>query len=113
MAANMGLRSPIGSSPSSMSSLSTTNHALELPELIHSILEFVATGSSDARHSRMPDAEARRSLSVLARTCRAFSEPSLDFLWGRLVSLKPLIRCFAGVVDEKRVQVNGSLLALV
>ena len=96
-----------------MSSPSTTNHALGLPELLHSILEFVATGSSESRHSRIPDAEARRSLSVLARTCRAFSEPSLDFLWGRLVSLKPLIQCFSGVVDEKRVKVNRSLLALV
>ena len=96
-----------------MSSPSTTSHALGLPELVHSILEFVATGSSESPHSRMVDAEARRSLSVLARTCRTFSDPSLDFLWARLDSLTPLIRCFAGVVDEKRVKVNGSLATRV
>ena len=42
---------------------------------------------------------AEGTLASLARTCRATSGPSLDFLWRKLVPLKPLILCYAGVED--------------
>ena len=39
---------------------------------------------------RVPSKEEQRMLTVLARTCRAFSEPSLELLWQRLNSLTVL-----------------------
>jgi hypothetical protein len=36
----------------------------------------------------------RRSVSRLARTCRAMCEPALDVLWRELDSLLPLISLF-------------------
>lgn len=39
------------------------------------------------------DKAGRRALAVLARTCRAFSEPALDALWFRLHSLRPFVLC--------------------
>ncbi|KAI9569799.1 hypothetical protein HD554DRAFT_450487 [Boletus coccyginus] len=81
-----------------MFSPSPTNQVFGIPELFTNIIELVATSSSEHYDSQLPqdDAETRRSLAVLARTCRAFSEPSLDFLWQRLDSLRPLIQCFGG-----------------
>ncbi|KAG6371871.1 hypothetical protein JVT61DRAFT_8869 [Boletus reticuloceps] len=43
---------------------------------------------------RAPDPDTRRALAALARTCRAFTCPALDFLWRRLDSLGPLLWCF-------------------
>lgn len=96
-----------------MFSPSPTNQVFGIPELFTNIIELVATSSSEDYDSQLPrdDAETRRSLAVLARTCRAFSEPSLDFLWQQLYSLRPLIQC-SGVVTvtdfgEECVKVNG------
>lgn len=36
----------------------------------------------------------RRSLSRLARTCKAFKEPALNVLWRDLDSLNPLLALF-------------------
>ena len=36
--------------------------------------------------------ETRRSLSFLARTCRAFYEPAMDVLYAELGTLDPLVR---------------------
>lgn len=68
---------------------------LLIPELFYCVLGYLIT------HCR----EERRTLAALARTCRAFSEPSLNRLWRRLNSLLPLARCFSNVVDEARVKV--------
>ena len=46
--------------------------------------------------------EARPTLFSLARTCRAFSEPSLDRLWYKLGGLEPLIQCYATESTEER-----------
>lgn len=35
----------------------------------------------------------KKSLSVLARTCRSFHEPALDLLWREQESLLPLLKC--------------------
>ncbi|KAG1748242.1 uncharacterized protein EDB91DRAFT_1112875 [Suillus paluster] len=35
----------------------------------------------------------RKSLLVLALTCKSFTEPALDLLWRHLGGLDPLIRC--------------------
>ncbi|KAF8125947.1 hypothetical protein EV363DRAFT_1402025 [Boletus edulis] len=43
---------------------------------------------------RAPDPDTRRALATLARTCRAFTRPALDFLWCRLNSLDPLLWCY-------------------
>ena len=49
--------------------------------------------------------EARSMLFSLARTCRAYSEPSLDRLWYKLDSLKPLVRCYFTQSSEERGKV--------
>ncbi|TFK36896.1 hypothetical protein BDQ12DRAFT_608820 [Crucibulum laeve] len=43
----------------------------------------------------------KRSLSRLARTCRAFSEPALDILWRDLDSLVPIIGLFPNNLLKK------------
>ncbi|KAF8551601.1 hypothetical protein OG21DRAFT_1605225, partial [Imleria badia] len=40
-----------------------------------------------------PQADAQSALAALAQTCRMFSEPSLNCLWRKLDSLRPLLRC--------------------
>jgi hypothetical protein len=69
---------------------------LLMPDLFYCVLECLVTSQYKV---------VRQTLAALARTCRAFSEPSLDCLWRRLFSLLPLVRCFANVVDEARVKV--------
>jgi hypothetical protein len=43
----------------------------------------------------------RRSLSRLARTCKAFSEPALNVLWRELDSLLPIIGLFPSKLMRK------------
>ena len=43
----------------------------------------------------------RRSLSRLARTCRALSEPALKILWRELDSIVPILGLFPGHVLKK------------
>lgn len=43
----------------------------------------------------------KRSLSRLARTCRALSEPALNILWKDLDSLVPIIGLFPGQLLKK------------
>ncbi|KAF8973596.1 hypothetical protein BDZ97DRAFT_1775888 [Flammula alnicola] len=43
----------------------------------------------------------RRSLSRLARTCRAFADPALDVLWRELDSIIPIIGLFPGHLLKK------------
>ncbi|KAF8547159.1 hypothetical protein OG21DRAFT_1425348, partial [Imleria badia] len=42
---------------------------------------------------RTPQEQGQRALAALARTCPMFSEPSLNCLWCKLDSLRPLLRC--------------------
>lgn len=43
----------------------------------------------------------RRSLSRLARTCRALSEPALNILWRELDSIVPIIGLFPSQLLKK------------
>ena len=67
-----------------------TCNPLMIPELFYTVLDCFRPAI---------DPEEALALSALAQTCRAFSEPSLDRLWRKLYSLKPLIRCYAGADD--------------
>ena len=78
-----------------------SRNPLLVPDLFLCVLECLVTSHLIER----PSKDERRILAVLARTCRAFSEPSLNRLWRRLNSLLPLIRSFAAVVDDARVKV--------
>ena len=88
---------------------------LLLPELFHYILDYldVPTPVTQIEQHvtgikvREPSPAARQAFLALAQTCRALSGPSLDRLWQSLGSLRPLIRCFAGVVDTERIVVSA------
>ena len=55
---------------------------------------------------RTPDARGEQfwyanvHLATLARTCKAFKEPSLDMIWEELDDLTPLIRCLPETLWE-------------
>ena len=83
---------------------SVARNPLFVPELFRSILGFLAEPSlSESSKDRdrircgiqiqTPDPDGQRTLAALARTCRTFSEPSLNQLWRRLRSVRPLLRC--------------------
>ena len=79
----------------SSSTMTQTHHPLIQPDLFQCVLDSLEGVYCDG-------GERRQTLLVLAQTCRAFSEPSLDRLWSRLDSLTPLIQCFSSVLDEER-----------
>ena len=58
-----------------------THHALQIQEILLSILD----------HCRPPS--QRRSALALARTCRAIKEPALYVLWENLYDASPLAKC--------------------
>jgi hypothetical protein len=60
------------------------------PEATNKLLEAILDSPS-----------GRRTLSRLARTCRAFCEPALDILWRELDSLIPVIGLFPAHVLKK------------
>lgn len=84
--------------PIIMSSEPHTRNPLLIAELFYAILDFLVEPTSEPScfdlAFRTPDPDGRRALAALARTCRGFTEPSLDLLWRRLNSLAPLLRCF-------------------
>ena len=80
--------------------LINARNPLLIIDLFECVLECLITSLP-----QRPSKEERRMLAVLARTCRTFSEPSLNLLWRRLNSLLPLVRCFSDVADEARVKV--------
>lgn len=69
--------------------------ALLIPEVLSGIIDSMAEDT--VRHPnkslspRDTRKAGRRALAVLARTCRALSEPVLDALWHRLYSLEPFM----------------------
>ena len=72
-----------------------SKNPLLVPELLRIVLESLAGPNEVGLSFATPDREIQRALAVLARTCKAFTGPALDFLWRRLTSLEPLVRCFA------------------
>ena len=76
--------------------MTQARHPLTQPDLFQCVLDSIQGRYYDQR-------EPRRTLLALAQTCHAFSEPSLDRLWRRLESLKPLIQCFSSVLSKERV----------
>lgn len=60
------------------------------PEATNKLLEAV-----------LESPNGKRSLSRLARTCRALSEPALSILWRDLDSLVPIIGLFPGQLLKK------------
>jgi hypothetical protein len=71
------------------------HHALLIPDVRTYILASV---KEDKQTSR-------RTLAMLARTCKVLSEASLDALWSELHSLRPLASCIylANTSDEARI----------
>lgn len=74
-----------------------TRNPLFQPDLFQCVLDCLDTPELSSHKHRV--------LSSLARTCRAFSEPSFDRLWYTMYSLKPLIRCYVTVLDENSARV--------
>jgi hypothetical protein len=76
--------------PHSVHEQTMAHPILRDPEATRKLLEAIVDSPS-----------GRRSLSRLARTCRAFSEPALDILWRELDSLLPIIGLFPAHVLKK------------
>jgi len=55
----------------------------------------------------------KRSLSRLARTCKAFAEPALDILWRELDSIIPIIGLFPGHLLKKTRKPGMGLVRVV
>lgn len=87
-----------------MSVVSRSRSPLAIAELFYNVLDFLAEPSADgrARGARTPDRGGQVALATLARTCRGFKEPSLDYLWRKINSLKPILRLF-----NSRYNFNG------
>lgn len=65
---------------------------LSNPEVTAKVLEYI-----------LDTPNGRRSLSRLARTCKAFKEPALNLLWRDLDSFLPLISLFpSGLMKRSR-----------
>lgn len=69
-------------------------------DVFHCILDCLVAPEASLKQLK----QSRQVLVSLARTCRAFSEASLDRLWSKLDSLEPLIRCLAVVLNEERAK---------
>lgn len=83
--------------------VSRTRSPLLIPELFYYVLNFLAepcrsVSSDDDRGIRVqtPAPDGRRALATLARVCHRFREPSLNYLWRKLDSLRPLVTLFNG-----------------
>lgn len=55
----------------------------------------------------------RRSMSRLARTCKAICEPALDVLWRELDSLLPLMSLFPNNIMKRARRPGLGLVGLV
>jgi len=55
----------------------------------------------------------RRSMSRLARTCKAICEPALNVLWRELDSLLPLVSLFPSNIMKKARRPGLGLVGLV
>ena len=73
-----------------------TRNPLFQQDLFFCVLDCLAAKEADLELFKA----ARPALFSLARTCRVFSEPSLDRLWYKLHSLDPLVQCYATLGEE-------------
>ena len=81
----------------SLSSTRLQSPLLQSDTMNH-ILDCLEGAPPDWQHPR----ETRLAFLALAQSCRALSEPALNYLWRKICSLKPLIRCFVTVLNEER-----------
>lgn len=78
---------------------------LQLLDIVFIIIDFAYTTPSlhtdDRKSSKYtpPGHDTSTALSF-ALTCRAFLDPSLDALWSKQISLRPLMSCFPSVLSE-------------
>ncbi|KAF8555134.1 hypothetical protein OG21DRAFT_947729 [Imleria badia] len=79
---------------------------LYVVDIFHVILDCLSEPYPDSDYDdlvelRTPREDGRRALAALAQTCHMFSEPSLNCLWRKLASFRPLLRCLfpADIVD--------------
>ncbi|EGO21425.1 hypothetical protein SERLADRAFT_441776 [Serpula lacrymans var. lacrymans S7.9] len=80
----------------------TMHRCLRLTEILTLIFSFkYATSYSELEPpvfqeiKERDDALHKRTLASLARTCKLFSGPALDALWGELDDFAPLVRCMS------------------
>ncbi|KAI0812295.1 hypothetical protein BC629DRAFT_1436394 [Irpex lacteus] len=65
---------------------------LQVEDIVHEIIKVFS------------DARDRRSITTVARTCKAFHEPAMDALWRKMDGLGPLLECMPGdLLCEKYV----------
>ncbi|THV06035.1 hypothetical protein K435DRAFT_42476 [Dendrothele bispora CBS 962.96] len=83
-------RSPSYYRPYSVYSQIMFPAVLREPEVTKKILEAI-----------LESPNGKRSISRLARTCKAFQEPALDVLWRELDSLVPILALFPPVLLKK------------
>lgn len=89
------------------------HNALLISEVLSCIFDYLTEDT--VRHpktfyARDTRKAGRRALAVLARTCRAFSEPALDALWCRLHGLTPFMLCFPTRASYNDTTVDGALV---
>ncbi|KAG2148767.1 hypothetical protein DEU56DRAFT_79738 [Suillus clintonianus] len=71
------------------------HQVLLISEILLNIFTYANERSGDSGSiTRLGEKSlTRKSLSGLARTCKAFHEPAMDVLWADLCSLEPLLGC--------------------
>lgn len=57
------------------------------------------------RHILSYTAENKRDLATLARVCRSWKDPALDFIWERLPSILPLLHLTPHPVNSGYVRI--------
>ena len=60
------------------------HRALFIDELLREIFSIISEDSSEP-------------LAALARSCKAWTDPALDFVWMRLTSVVPLLHVIPGI----------------
>lgn len=69
------------------------HRSLLLPDIFKRILDFLEVlPSGDFYSGYDQEKDQNASIARLARTCRAFLEPSLDVLWKHQLTLCPLLK---------------------
>lgn len=71
------------------------HRCLQIPEILRTILEEVLARSE--HYEWLPPIELY-TYAAMARTCKAFYDPSMDCLWATLPTLDPLANCMPLVV---------------
>ena len=93
-------RLPIAFSPSTMTSNTTSRSLPEVPDILYNVFGYL----DPIHHVQNSEVfESRRSLALVARTCRGFTGPALDILWKRLPGDQPLadLLCNLGIAARE------------